>query len=268
MLFVAGLSPSQFVSNVTLLFVGEWIVGSLLERFGRGPTLALFVRVHQRIVTAWLTFVAVAIHLPTFLLDCGHETRYFVSPYGIDWPCRIAVLFWSFDLVRRWQSFVPMILAYFDLLAVLGCVWVAFVEPVAPLTLLIVWAATGLAASAALEIVRRDARGDIRHRTATALNVALFAAIAFGSLSIFDGPSRVAGMLAFAGLAWTARTERAAWSRLPLAMLLNVQLLALVPTIVCPETAIATLAEHREALALPIALVAALSLVAWRFAPA
>ncbi|HEX3315621.1 MAG TPA: hypothetical protein VHR72_12050, partial [Gemmataceae bacterium] len=190
-LYVAGPSASPFVTNVTLMLLGEWIVGSVLERFGRSATLNLFVGVHQRIVAVWLTFVTAAIHLPTFLLDCGNLTTGLLCPYGIDWPCRVGVLLWTFDCVRRWRSSLPAALAYFDLLAFVGCVWVAVVEPFAPEGLPIVWALTGLAASVGLTVSRRYVEKDIRQRTATALNVAIFSIIAATSLMTFDGPSRV-----------------------------------------------------------------------------
>jgi hypothetical protein len=108
---------------------------------------------------------------------------------------------------------------------------------------------------------------DLRIRTVKAMLVGLFAAITLGSLTAFDWPIRIAGLLAFAGLTRMAWTGRATWARLPLAMLLNVHVLGFVPALVCPDASLTALSLHGNALALPIAVAAGLSLIAWQFAP-
>ena len=96
-------------------------------------------------------------------------------------------------------------------------------------------------------------------------SVILFTAVTLGSFAAFDGTTRTVGLVAFAGLAWAARSQRAA--RLQLAMLLNVQLLALWPTFLMPGADLRTLMLYCDEFALPMAAGAALSLVAWQFAP-
>jgi hypothetical protein len=97
-------------------------------------------------------------------------------------------------------------------------------------------------------------------------SVVVFTAVTLVSFAAFDGTTRAAGLVAFAGLAWAARSSQAA--RLPLAMLLNVHILAIWPTLLIPGADLTTVMLHSDYLALPMAAAAALSLVAWEFAPA
>src|SRR5207245_10055509 len=112
-----GLSLANLVSLLTLLVLGQWVCGYVLERYRESRLSRTFRTANDFVSGAWLALLLVAVYLPLLAVDLA---RPFVPglPHELDllrdvsWPCRLLIVLWSFDAARRQGS---------RLFASLGC---------------------------------------------------------------------------------------------------------------------------------------------------
>jgi hypothetical protein len=278
-LLAAGASPGELASQMTLILLGQWLLGSIAIKLVPERVASAVVGVSNQICTAWLGILAAGLYLPLFAAELVPalfmSTDVLVGT--VAWPCRILMLLWTLDLARQSRHWAGPAFAYVFLLGCVGSAWIT-IAPAATNWLLEIWVSTGFLVLAATEWFDRrhkagralgfvaDAQGFIA--TTNYLTVSLFEVIALGSLLAFEWPIRAAGMLSLLGLAVMARRHRPGEFRIPLEILLNLNVLWAVVRFVCPGAEWSERFAHSAEsfdLALPLAAASAVSVLAWRF---
>jgi hypothetical protein len=279
----AGIDLGTVTSVMVLVLFAGWLVSYAFERHHTSILARAFARAN-RLLTLWGLTLAVVGSLPFALSDMMCVPR--VLP-GIEeltpwWLCRVVVIGWCFDAARRCRS---KFFTGLGCLAAFALVGAAFIElsgargwhwlPAA-------WAVTAVACLPVAEILKRRADRpivlteralpvDSYAALAGPINVAVFGLLSFASvasLGFFTFPMRVAGAIGLAGLLAIAALRRQTTVQTVSLALVNWQLLALTIVLMAPgrvHTLLDLVSAEALAVCLPVAVVAALSLLAWQW---
>lgn len=279
----AGLPPATIISLATLLLIGHWLLGYLLDWRSEARIAQAF-----RVANCWISRIGLGIlffaYLPLAIVDLLKP--FVVLPPEaaalpqIAWPIRLLVVAWAFDLARRDRRGTAATLGYVGLLALVGATFLNLAGAASAEWLPVVWVLTALVGLCVSEILHAHQRrlqdagaaeGDIaRYRALEApisyITLAVFGLIAVGSLLAFPLPLRVAGGLSLAGLVIFSVRRQQPSIRVPALILANWQVLGMVAHFFVPglqsifELTSATLLP----MCLPVACAAALSLLLWQ----
>src|SRR5262249_12195018 len=239
------------------------------------------------VASLWLVLLLIGVYLPLLTVDL---VRPFVPPLpaefdflrDVSWPCRVLMVLWSFDAARRFGSPALSAIGCLSFLVLIGTV---FLVAGAGLWqwLPAVWAATALASLplveflhrrlVRLEAASRDAadrdavdRGRAVEQPITCFAVGVLCLTGVASLIAFPWPLRVAGAIGLVGLIAFSLLRRQPAIRVPALIVANWQILSLTVLVCAPylQTLAGLTPAHLLVVCLPVAFVAAGSLLAWQ----
>ena len=273
-----GMSIADLLSLVTLALLGQW---GLRHGFVRAPEARLtrtFGGANRVLAGVGLGLLFLGFYLPWSVAGC---VFYDLGPDSL-WPwtiCRVLIVAWAFDAARCSRRPLLAIIASIGVLALAGAMLMNAMGSASWSWLSILWVAIAGAALPLTEAVRRRlqqpdrATADVEAlyravvRPIERVILVVFSAAAGASLVVYTLPLWVAGGLASAGLLTLAALHREPVLRLRCLVLVNWQLIALTVIAFAPpwlDSVLALNFTDAPAICLPVALVAAISLIAWR----
>ncbi|HWC88532.1 MAG TPA: hypothetical protein VG433_02725, partial [Pirellulales bacterium] len=266
------LGPQQVAAVLVLELLAQWVLGCLWQRFPRWRASRAFGAATGLFVTPALVACTLLLCLP----GCVLNMMQLDASIGVWWLVRALALLCLFDMARVQCNPRLAALAHVGVLLLAGAGWMVIGGREAGLWLPAIWSAMavgGLALGRGLE--RSSASGAWASACKTwrtplpAVCLAVLLPLGLGSLLVFDGHARLAGLIVAVGLTtWTVSRSRP--PRIFGALvLLNWQVIALVLEGSCPRLLTVFDLARVDFLpaCLPLALVAAVSSFLWSLAP-
>ena len=273
-----GLDVEDLIYLFTLTLLGQW---GLRHGFARAPKARLsrvFRDANRVLASIGLGVLFLGFYLPWSVVDC---VFYGLGPDSF-WPwtvCRVLIVAWAFDAARCSRRPLLAIIGSIGVLALAGAMLMNAVGSAGWSWLPTFWVVIAGAALPLTERMRRrlqqpgGATADARVLYRVVMQpverviLVVFSAVAGASLVVYTLPFWVAGGLASAGLLTLAALRHESNLRLRCLALVNWQLIALTVIAFAPpwlDSVLALNFSDAPAICLPVALVAAISVMAWR----
>jgi len=279
---VSALASTTLVAHAvtlgTIVLLVEWIAGQLLLRTPQSRVSQAFGPALRGASLTALVGILGFVLLPILMVNTAVPRMQF-GPWDLAWPCRVLLIAWAFAAAWRYRSSQLALLGYAALLALLAATFIALFGTSQAAWLPVVWTTTSMFSFAAIDFCNRRLATHVDEdlapfrlsqitalaRPIDATNLLLQLVFAIGSLFFFPIGLRVAGFVALGGLLLRARRPAAPVSTMICLALINWQAMVLVLSVLIPgveNLASISLREFVEA-GIPLALAAAVSLVAW-----
>jgi hypothetical protein len=270
--FATGASPAELVTHATFAGAAIWLVGTLLAAWPRLRLSRALAAAADVVGSGSFVALATLIYLPVFVGEMAMPGLHFGE---LTLPVRALTIAWGIAVAGRRAHPALTSLSGVTLLAAIGSMFITIGG--ATIYLPLVWVVTGFIATPLSWMLgqRRsalDPNCDADRRLAafdtplTGGLLGIFGLAALGTLPFFAIELRAAGLLGLAGLflvLWLRR-NKGLWE--PALVLLNWQVLSLAISLLAPDAVSLFAAEmaHAAKLMVPMAALAAVSLLAWR----
>ena len=286
-LLALPVSIANLLSVFTVLLLSQWLLGYLLDRHPDSRLGRTFALANYQVCCFWLSFGLIGVYFPIFVFEMVRPmlpalVGTTAGPLlEIGWPFQFLMVAWAFDAARRQASPIMATAGSIGVLGVVGALLMNQAGPVAWLWLPATWTITALAALPIVEIFHRRLQSlqqewadqqtlDRYHALSVPTTYVILGVLglaAVGSLLAFPLAMRVAGVGGLVGLVAFSVLRRQPQIRLPALILVNWQLISLTVLLFGPpmQTLLDLDRVNLVPLCLPVALVAAASLLLWQF---
>ena len=267
-----GSSPVLLLTRFTCAGTTIWLLGTVLAALPRSRSARAFAIAADVLGTGMFVTAATLAYLPVFAAEMALPSLR-IDEFGL--PMRGLAIVWGIGIAGRRAHPAATSLLGVTLLAAIGSAFVTHDGD--PIWLPMVWVMTGLVAIPVSWMLGQRRAGldptcDADRRLAafdgplTYGLLGIFGLAALGTLPFFAIELRSAGLLGIAGLFLLPWLRRLDHLREPALVLLNWQVLTLAAGLLTPgiRSLFALDQAHAEVLFVPIATLAAASLLAWR----